>query len=305
MQVADEPVAVRPRVRAEHARRRDRPARPARRQPQMPPESTTSGCSTSTPPRRTRSRASCAPRTISPAAMRMPVSAPQRAVALDVVAAQRLLEPVHAQALQLARAARRGGDVPAAARGRPPCASPGWRRPSARSRRRRRRAPCSTTAMSVAPVGVVEAQLERAHAAHRAARRARRARSSGVDQLAARGIGRQALVAAAEQAPAPGCPAAGPRGPRSRTRRSTAGRRGSRPSRRSRARPPCAADRGPRGTAPAPRGRAGGRRSRSPDARVRVDEHERGVLLRARDRDPTRPGTAGRAGSGTGASRPR
>ena len=56
-------------------------------------------------------------------------AAPQQGVALDVVGAQRLLEPVDAERLERAGALRRGRDVPARPRGRPPCASPGWRRP--------------------------------------------------------------------------------------------------------------------------------------------------------------------------------
>ena len=84
VQVREQPVAVRPRVRAPPAAlalgdRRDLDVRPS-----IPPISTTSGCTTSTPPRTTRSRASAAERTNSPAAIRTCRQARQLGVSVDV-----------------------------------------------------------------------------------------------------------------------------------------------------------------------------------------------------------------------------
>ena len=58
----------------------------------------------------------------------------------------------------------------------------------------------STTATSVAPVGVVEAQLDRPHAGVAQRRHAARALVR-LDELAARGVGEDPLGAAAEQPP--------------------------------------------------------------------------------------------------------
>ena len=85
-----------------------------------------------------------------------------------------------------------------------------------------------------APVVVVEAELDGAHAAV-AQRRDAPGALLAVDGLAARGVGEQALGAAAEQPPERLAERRARRGPRSRPRPSTGGRRGSRPSRRSRA----------------------------------------------------------------------
>ena len=59
---------------------------------------------------------------------------------------------------------------------------------------------CSTRATSLAPVVVVEAELDALTPAARRAT-ARRARSSGSDGLAARGVREDAIRATAEQAP--------------------------------------------------------------------------------------------------------
>ena len=121
------------------------------------------------------------------------------AVALDVVAAQRLLEPVGAQALQLARTARRRRDVPAplaVTRHAPALIGVDHQLEVVADRG----ADVLDDGHVLAPVGVVEAQLECAHAAL-----AQRDRPPcplvRVDQLAARGVGQQALVAAAQKPP--------------------------------------------------------------------------------------------------------
>ena len=178
VQVGEQAEPVRPRVRATQARPQRSASAAIRRQPPMPPESTTSGCTTSTPPRSTRSRASAAPRTISPAAIRSVVSRRSAAYPSTSSVAQRLLEPVDAERLERACALRRGRDVPARREiaGHAPALVGVDHDLEVAADRVAHRLDDRDV---VAPVGVVEAQLDRPHA--RVAQRdaPRRARSSG------------------------------------------------------------------------------------------------------------------------------
>ncbi len=123
---------------------------------------------------------------------------------------------------------------PSAAGCRPACASPGWRRPSARSRDRRRRAPPRRHRRLAASRcgGSGSCRRGRRHRAGRRsgarARRDRPARRSRRTRGSARCV-RRAACARAGRAPCR-------RGPRPRPRASRCGRRGSRRSRRRRAR---------------------------------------------------------------------
>ena len=153
----------------------------------------------------------------------------------------------------------------------------------------------STTATSSRQSGAMEAELHRAHAgvaqrghAPRALRR--------LDELAAGGVGRDPLGAAAEQPPERLAERPGRRGPRPRPRRSRAGRRGSRRSRTARARPRCGAGRArPAGARAAPR-RAARRRSRSPPCRRRRARSRAPPRCACAARDPTRPRNGGSSG---------
>jgi len=124
---------------------------------------------------------------------------PQPRVALHVAGRQRLLEPVHAERLERAGARDRLRDVPRprAVAGHPPAVvgvdHDLHRRADRLAHRRDDRD-------VVAPVRVVEAELDRAHP--RGTQRDHPPRALlGDDELAARRVGQDPLAAAAEEAP--------------------------------------------------------------------------------------------------------
>ena len=138
-----------------------------------------------------------------------------------------------------------------------------------------------------APVGVVEAELDRAHAA--VAQRRRRgprappaSTSSPLDAYASRRSERPPSSCQS------GVSSAGRRGPRPRPRASSGARRGSRRSRQSSRTTSVRSGSRPTSGARAARRRAGGRRWRSRRAVVGGDDDERRVLRRARHGVPGR-----------------
>ena len=120
-------------------------------------------------------------------------------VAVGVIGAQRLLEPVDRERLELAGALRRRGDVPARRQvaGHPPALVGVDHDPHVGPDRVAHRRDHLDV---VAPVIVVEAQLDGAHAARRAApRTGPRARAPAAAPH--RGVGEERLAAPAEQLP--------------------------------------------------------------------------------------------------------
>ena len=185
----------------------------------MPPERTTSGWTTSTPAAEHEvARLAAAVRTISPAASRRSVRArrglrsPRRRPCR-----QRLLEPVHAEPLQLGRELRAPSPRPSAA-----SRSPGIRQPWFASTISSRSDPtasrtASTTARSRRQSLVVEAELHRPDAARRAARRS--AARAPPARRARRSTRRRAVVSSGRRGAArAACRARGRRGPRRRPR---------------------------------------------------------------------------------------
>ena len=130
VQVGDEPVAVRPGVRATMRGRARSASAASRRQPADPAaRARHRSAATSTPPRSTRSRASCARAHHLAGGEPQRREAPQRRVALEVVGAAAAPRASRRRAARArARTARRSRR-PSAARGRRACASPGSRRP--------------------------------------------------------------------------------------------------------------------------------------------------------------------------------
>ena len=230
-------------------------------------------------------------------------SAAQRAVALDVVGAQRLLEPVDAERLERPRALRRGGDVPArlAIAGHPPALVRVDHELELRADRVAHRLDDGDV---LAPVGMVEADLHGADARSRSARQ-RATRSARLEQLAARGVGEQTLAAAAEQLPERHAERLAERGPRRRPPPSRAGRRGSRPSRTSSR--TTSVRNGSRPTRSRSSSSRSGRASPLAPARhalVGVDADEGRLLVRRGTGSQAARNGGSKSGSGSAASRP-
>ena len=192
VEVREQPVAVRPRVRAPRASVAPRRSPRCGARPSIPPERTTSGWTTSTPPRTTRSRASAAERTISPAAIRMPRRA------LRAPRSRRRRRSAAAPRASRRRVARARGRTPrAVARSQRGVRSPGMRQPwfasTMMSSSGDRLAHRLDHGEVDAPVARVEAELDGAHA--RVAQRATPANALvGVDELAARRVGEDAIA---------------------------------------------------------------------------------------------------------------
>ena len=129
--------------------------------------------------------------------MRRSVRRPQRAVAVEIGRRQRLLEPVHAERLERAGALHRGRDVPArlgVARHAPALVGVDHQLEVGTDGVAHRGDDVDVSP----PVGVVEADLARADAGIAQGDAAARA-LVGTDQLAARGVRVDPLVASAEQ----------------------------------------------------------------------------------------------------------
>ena len=157
-----------------------------RRQPPMPPTNSTSDCSTSMPPRGDEvARLVLVPHHLAGSDPHAG-QPPQRGVAVDVVGSA-----AAPPASRRPAARARGPRAPPSATSQRGSRSPGIRQPwlaSTISSSRRRRPPHLRDDLHVlAPVGVVEADLECAHAGVARARRPAGA-LGGVDQLAARGV---------------------------------------------------------------------------------------------------------------------
>ena len=301
VQVDQEAVAVRPRVRRPRARRAARRAprcagtrrsrlparrRAGRRRPLRAPDRgpRTSGA----PSRLPRSGGRCACEGPGSRRDRSSEAAPP------------------ASTPRAARAPARTGQPwrhPSEAEGRPASASPGWRRPSARSPARRHRAPprrrrhrgasrCGGSG-SCRPAPLRRGARRTGGRAPPGSRARRSRRTRGSARCARRAAGGRA-----DRAPARA-------DPRQRPRRSRCARRESRPSRRPGARPPRDGRRRPSDDARALPGRAGGRRSRSPRDPPRSARSRASHAVAVAARDPTKGRTADRGRSRSGASRSR
>ena len=231
-------------------------------------------------------------------------SPPQRRVAVGVLRAQRLLEPVDPELLELARALRGGRDIPArlaVARHAP--ALVGVDHDLEAIADRLAHGPHDLDVRP--PVAVVEADLHRSDAGLDERDAPLGALLRG-DELPARGVGQQALAPTAEQLPERLPEGLARRDPRPRSRPPTAGRRAGRSSRTPRGRPRSAGDRDRRGAARAPHGRGSRRHPRRcPSGRRRCGRGPGSPPAGCAGSDPRPRGTGARAGSGTPGSRRR
>ena len=300
MEVGDAARAVRPGVRRPGAA--VEVARAAiRRQPPSRPTKSTSDWTTSTSPRSTRSRASAAsgPSRRRRCACR---STAQRRVPVVIVGAERLLEPVDAELLERPRALRRGR-----ARSQRGSRSPGMRQPWFASTMISSPSPtASRTASTTARSSRQSCAWKRIFTARTPARgapgtaaRARPATTSSPLEAYASSRSR-----ATEQLPHRLAERLADEIPDGDLDRPVAGRRAGRPSRAS---PRTSVRRGSTPVSRRSRSARSGTPSppRSPRPVVGVDEDDRRVLVLARDRVPRGARTAGRADTGSGASRRR